>query len=115
MRIELHTPGVKLHRAQSHMLLASVRQAFAQAARSIARVVVRIREDAGARTAPRSCELEVHLLDGRVKRVEERHRRVGALVRRAVQRAWRVVAPAAGIAAPVARQLPALASPRDGR
>ena len=88
MLIELHSPGVRLHRAQSLMLLARVRQVFAHAAREVARIVLRIRED-GRPATERTCELEVHLADGRVAVVQERHRRIAPLVERAAHRAWR--------------------------
>ena len=36
----------------------------------------------------RDCEIEVHLADGRVELVRERRRRLGAVLARALVRAW---------------------------
>lgn len=110
MHVELHSPGVKLHRAHTHMLLACARQTFSQAAGQIARVVLRITTGEVSRTPSRQCEVEVHLRDGRITRIQEQHRRIGALVRRAVQRAWRKASPSFS-PAPARLPLPAGSKP----
>ena len=88
MYVDLRTPGVRLPRGRAHALLLRVRAAFAGLADGITRIVVRVMPAAAGGAAVRDCEIEVHLADGRVERVRERRRRLGAVLARALLRAW---------------------------
>ncbi|HYF17186.1 MAG TPA: hypothetical protein VEA40_04905 [Ramlibacter sp.] len=90
MDVELRTPGVRLARAHGFDLVRRVRTCFERLRHRVARVVVRVHE--GARFHDRTCVVEVHMTDGHVERVQERQRKLGALVQRALHRAWQSVA-----------------------
>lgn len=89
MYVDLRTSGVRLPRARAHSLLLRVRAAFTSLAAGITRIVVRVTPAQDGVGAPvRDCEIEVHLADGRVELVRERRRRLGAVLARALVRAW---------------------------
>ncbi len=88
MYVDLRTPGVRLPRGRAHELLLRVRAAFAGLAGGINRIVVRVIPAANASATVRDCEIEVHLADGRIEVVRERRRRLGAVLARALMRAW---------------------------
>lgn len=127
MYVDLRTSGIRLPRGRAHCMLQRVRAAFAGLAGGITRIVVRVMpagRETGRGTA-RDCEIEVHLSDGSVEVVRERRRRLGAVLGRALLRAWqfaqsRVGADRAGGTAPQlhaplhARALPRLQGPRGG-
>jgi hypothetical protein len=90
MDIQLRTPGLRLPRAYGFDLMRRVRSCFERLRHRVARVVVQVHE--GARFHDRTCVVEVHMTDGHVERVEERQRKLGPLVQRALHRAWQSVA-----------------------
>lgn len=93
MHIELHTPGMKLSRARAQALQQQVQAAFRRLAHRVVRVVLSVAPaSAGLRPGPRQCSVEVHMGDGHVARVEERRRRFGSLLQRAIGSAWRAAA-----------------------
>lgn len=113
MYVDLRTPGVRLPRGRAHALLLRVRAAFAGLAEGITRIVVRVEPDA-AGTAVRDCEIEVHLADGHVEVVRERRRRLGAVLARALMRAWHLARIRLG-SAPPEHARPMLYAPLHGR
>jgi hypothetical protein len=93
MHIELHTPGMKLSRARAQALQQQVQAAFGRLAHRIVRVVLSVSPaTAEARPGARRCSVEVHMRDGHVARAEERRRRFGTLLQRAIGSAWRAAA-----------------------
>lgn len=80
--------GEMLPPGQAHAVAAEVRNVFREFAHRVAAVLVAV----SARAEKRHCVIEVHMADGHVEYVEERQRRLGAALRRAVQRAWRAAA-----------------------
>lgn len=74
---------------QLHEMCAHVRTAFQGMGQRVARVVVTLSAQAEKRYATRNCVIEVYMADGHVEYVEERQRRVGSALRRAVHRAWK--------------------------
>lgn len=74
---------------QLHEMCAHVRTAFRDMGQRVARVVVTLSAEAEKRYATRNCVVEVHMADGHVEYVEERQRRAGSALRRAVHRAWK--------------------------
>jgi hypothetical protein len=99
MKVDVRSRG--LSGAQTRELAATVRTAFRDLAHRIACVVVSVSLQAEKKHAARNCVVEVHMADGHVELVEERQRRLGAALRRAVQRAWKAAVRS------LARQLPA--------
>lgn len=98
MVVELRTPGLKLARAQSLAIVGSVRAAFAAARDEVARVALQVMPAAGGNTrCAGECVIEVHLRDGTVQMVCERHRGLAALLRRALHRARALVLRRAGL------------------
>ncbi|MEJ8837847.1 hypothetical protein [Ramlibacter sp. AN1133] len=87
MKVDIRSSG--LSGAQVRELAATVRTAFRDVAHRIACIVVSVSIQAQKKHAARNCMVEVHMADGHVELVEERQRRLGAALRRAVQRAWR--------------------------
>lgn len=77
---------------QLHDIAATLRANFRELAHQVTRVVVAVTQSAGKRSSPCLCVIEVHMVDGRVERIEEQQRRLGSALRRAVLRAWRSAA-----------------------
>jgi hypothetical protein len=92
MHIEIRSHHARLPRAHALGLAERIRITFAHLARHIVRVVVRIGEAAQADATTRECTVEVHHPNGQVTIVRERQRRLGALLRRATERAWKAAA-----------------------
>jgi hypothetical protein len=95
MNIELHATGMKLPQAHARDLKQRLRDAFAGLGVLLVRVFLKAPDIAVRRHAARECMVEVHMADGSVAYVSERQRHLGALVRRAVSRAWSAVRPGA--------------------
>jgi hypothetical protein len=95
MHVEIRSHNIRMPRAHSQGLAQQVRTAFARLAHRIARIVLDVGAPADAGpAAARECVIEVHLPDGDVMVVRERQRKLGPLLRRALQRAWRTAAAA---------------------
>jgi hypothetical protein len=94
MHIDIRSTNVRLPRAQAHSLAERLREAFGRLALRIVRVVVRVAQVARPGSAGRECTVEVHLPNGEVTLVKERQRKLGALLRRATERAWKAVSAA---------------------
>lgn len=95
MHVEIRSHNIRMPRAHSHGLAQQVRTAFALLAHRIVRIVLDVSAPAAAGpAAARECVIEVHLPDGAVMVVRERQRKLGPLLRRALQRAWRTAAAA---------------------
>jgi hypothetical protein len=93
MEVDLRAPGIKLPRGHITDLARRVRAAFERLAHRIARVIVRMAPDEAARRAgTRQCVIEIHMADGHVERVQERQRRLGAALQRALKRGWQMAA-----------------------
>lgn len=90
MNIDLR--GNKIPPSQVAGMISTVRAAFRDVGHRIARIVVLVPDDRHAKHAPRNCVVEVHMADGHVELVQERQRRLGSALRRAVQRAWQAAA-----------------------
>lgn len=114
MYVDLRSPGVRLPRGRAHFLLLRVRAAFAGLADGISRVVVRVMPARIGSRAAHDCEIEVHLADGRVEVVRERQRRLGAVLARALLRAWNLTRGRLG-AAPTPTAGPQLYAPLHAR
>lgn len=115
MHIEIRASNVRLPRAHALGLAQRMREALGRLANHIARVVVRLGETAKPGSAPRECTVEIHLPNGEVTVIKERQRRLGSLLRRATDRAWK--AALAAVAPPrEVRPQPRLAlRSREGR
>lgn len=114
MYVDLRTSGVRLSRARAHALLLRVRAAFTSLAAGITRIVVRVTPAQDGVCAPvRDCEIEVHLADGQVELVRERRRRLGAVLARALVRAWHLTRRRLGGGPPAGAQL-RLSAPLHG-
>jgi hypothetical protein len=87
MKIDVRTQG--LSASQVHEMTTVIRTAFLEVSHRVERVVVFVATLPDKRHAARNCMVEVHMADGHVEFVEERQRRLGAALRRAVLRAWR--------------------------
>jgi hypothetical protein len=94
MYVEIRSHHARLPRAHALGLADRIRGTFAHLARHIVRIVVRVGEAARAGATARECTVEVHHPNGEVTIVRERQRRLGALLRRATERAWRATAAA---------------------
>jgi len=81
--------GESLSPTQAHAMVSTVRTTFRELALRITSVLVVVSTQAEKRHAARNCVIEVHMADGHVEYVEERQRRLGSALRRAVQRAWK--------------------------
>ncbi len=92
MHVEIRSHHARLPRAQALGLADRIRETFARVAHLIVRVVVRVGDAARPGAMPRECTVEVHHPNGEVTIVRERQRRLGALLRRATERAWRAAA-----------------------
>jgi hypothetical protein len=95
MNIELHATGMKLPQAHARDLKQRLREAFEGLGVLLVRVFLKVADTAVRRNTARECMVEVHMADGSVAYVSERQRHLGALVRRAVSRAWSAVKPGA--------------------
>lgn len=122
MRVDVKGEG--LPPLQAHAVASEVRTTFREFAHRIAAVLVSVSTQAEKRHAARNCVIEVHMADGHVEYVEERQRRLGSALRRAVQRAWKAsvrwlrqqlpvrepqppsVAPGALVPVPIRRSMP---------
>lgn len=87
MKIDVR--GEDLTPTQTRSTASTVRTTFRDFANRITSVIVVIATQAEKRHAARNCVIEVHMVDGHVEYVEERQRRLGSALRRAVQRAWK--------------------------
>ncbi|MBL0730572.1 hypothetical protein [Piscinibacter sp. HJYY11] len=87
MKVDVRGEG--LTPTQTHAMVSNVRTTFREFAQRIAAVIVVVATQAEKRHAARSCLIEVHMADGHVEYVEERQRRLGSALRRAIQRAWK--------------------------
>lgn len=94
MHVEIRSGNVRLPRAHALGLAQRMRETFGRLAHLIAKVVVRLVEAAKPGTAPRECTIEIHLPNGEVTVVKERQRKLGSLLRRATERAWKAAAAA---------------------
>lgn len=81
--------GEGLTPPQAHAMVSTVRTTFREFTQRITSVLVVVSTQAEKRNAARNCVIEVHMADGHVEFVEERQRRLGSALRRAVQRAWK--------------------------
>ncbi|QJW84489.1 hypothetical protein HK414_14495 [Ramlibacter terrae] len=90
MRIEIQAIDRRASEIQETM--AAIRAALEQVVDQIARVVVRLSAKTRRKQPLSRCVIEVHLTNGQVEIVEERQRRSGAAVRRALGRIWKAVA-----------------------
>ncbi|WOB10788.1 hypothetical protein [Piscinibacter gummiphilus] len=87
MKVDVRGEG--LTPDQTHAVASTVRTTFREFAQRIASVLVVVSTQAEKRHAARNCVIEVYMADGHVEYVQERQRRLGSALRRAVQRAWR--------------------------
>jgi hypothetical protein len=94
MHIDIRSRNLRLPRAHTQGLAQRLHALFGRLAHRVVRVVVRLAEAPGSRTAAKECTVEVHLPDGEVAVVNERQRKLGALLRRASDRAWKAAAAA---------------------
>lgn len=108
MHIEIRHSGTGMTRARSHELAQRLRAALARMTHLIARVVVRVDEAPRNGSLARECTVEIHLPNGEVTVINERQRKLGALVRRATERAWKAATHAVGL--PQRNPQPALAT-----
>ena len=91
MHIDVRTPNTKLSRAHSLEIAQRLRITFANLAHKIVRIVLRVSEPPRSGSTLRECMVELHLPNGQVATVIERQRKLGALLRRATERSWRMV------------------------
>lgn len=101
MLVDIRSGNSRLPRAHALGLADRIRDAFAPMAHRIIRILVRMGEAARPGGVARECTVEVHLPNGEVMFVQERQRKLGVLLRRATERAWR-----AATAALAARRSP---------
>lgn len=94
MLIDIRSGNSRLPRAHALGLADRIRDAFAPMAHRIIRILVRMGEAARPGGVARECTVEVHLPNGEVMFVQERQRKLGVLLRRATERAWRAAATA---------------------
>jgi hypothetical protein len=87
MKVDVQGEG--LTTTQAHAMVTTIRTSFGEFAQRITSVMVVVSTQAEKRHATRRCMIEVRMADGRVEHVEERQRRLGSALRRAVQRAWK--------------------------
>lgn len=87
MKIDVRGEG--LTTTQAHAMVTTIRTTFGEFAQRITSVLVVVSTQAEKRHAARSCVIEMRMANGHVEYVEERQRRLGAALRRAVQRAWK--------------------------
>lgn len=97
MHIEIRSSRTGMNRARSHELAQRLRAALARMAHLIARVVVRVDDAPRNGSSTRECSVEIHLPNGEVTVINERQRKLGALVRRATERAWKAASHAVGL------------------
>lgn len=92
MHIDIRVSNTRLSRAHSLEIAQRLRATFARLAHTILRIVVRVSEVPRSGTTARECVVEVHFPNGQVATVNERQRKLGALLRRATERSWKAVA-----------------------
>ncbi|CAA9415315.1 MAG: hypothetical protein AVDCRST_MAG51-1712 [uncultured Ramlibacter sp.] len=92
MQVVIRSDNVRLPRAHALGLADRIRGAFARLAHRIERIVVRVAAASRPGPAARECTVEIHLPNGEVAVVTERQRRLGALLRRATERACKAAA-----------------------
>ncbi len=97
MHVEIRSHHARLPRAHALGLADRIRNTFARVAHLIMRIVVRVGDAAQPGAASRLCTVEVHHPNGEVTIVHERQRRLGALLRRATDSAWRAASPRLGL------------------
>ncbi len=112
MLIDIRSGNSRLPRAQALGLADRIRDAFAAIAHRILRVLVRMGEAARPGGPARDCVVEIHLPNGEVMFVHERQRKLGVLLRRVTERAWR--AAAAALAGRRESRVPPPCAPRRG-
>jgi hypothetical protein len=96
MQIDIRFVNVRLPRAHALGFTERIRDVFGRLAHRISRIVVRMSQAPRPGAAPRECIVEVHLPNGEVMIVKERQRKLGALLRRVTERAWKAAAAAVG-------------------
>jgi len=96
MHIIIRSINVRLPRAHTVGLTERIREMFGRLAHRISRIVVCMAEASSRAAAARECTVEVHLSNGEVMVVKERQRKIGALLRRVTDRAWKAAAAALG-------------------
>ena len=89
MHIDIRRGNVRFPRAHALGLAGRLRRAFERLADRIVRIVVRLEETCRPAAPAKACTVEVHFPNGEVAIVTQRERRLGALVRRATERARR--------------------------
>ena len=94
MLIDIRSGNSRLPRAHALGLADRIRDAFASIAHRIMRVLVRMGDAARPGGVARDCIVEIHLPNGEVMFVQERQRKLGVLLRRVTERAWRTAAAA---------------------
>jgi hypothetical protein len=87
MKVDVRGEG--LTPSQAHAMVSTIRSTFREFVQRITSIIVVVSTHAEKRHAARNCVIEVHMADGHIEYVEERQRRLGAALRRAVQRAWK--------------------------
>ena len=92
MHIDVRALNTRLSRAHTQEIAQRLRATFARMAHTIVRIVVRVSDAPRAGSSARECVVEVHFPNGQVATVNERQRKLGALLRRATERAWKAVA-----------------------
>lgn len=90
MLIDIRSGNSRLPRAHALSLADRIRDAFAPMAHHILRVLVRMGQAVRPGGVARDCVVEIHLPNGDVMFVQERQRKLGVLLRRVTERAWRV-------------------------
>jgi hypothetical protein len=97
MHIEIRPSSTGMTRARSRELALRLKAAFARMTHLISRVVVRVGDATRNGSTTRECTVEIHLPNGEVTVINERQRKLGALVRRATERAWKAATHAVGL------------------
>ena len=92
MHIDIQASNTRFSREHSLEIAQRLRAAFAMLAHNIVRIVVRVSEVARSGSSTRECVVEVHFPNGEIATVNERQRKLGALVRRATERSRKAVA-----------------------
>lgn len=105
MHIDVRAPNTRLSRAHSLEIAQRLRTTFAKLAHRIVRIVVHVSEAPRSGPAMRECVVDVHFPDGKITTVHERQRKLGALLRRATDRAWKTVSALMGQSRDVAKPL----------
>jgi hypothetical protein len=104
MHIDIRPRNTRLSHTHRQDMAQRLRAVFSQLAHLIVRIVVLVGEVPRSGPAARECTVEVHLPNGQITTINERQRKLGALLRRATERAWK--AAIAGIERQRKRQQP---------